>query len=453
MAFKKKTLLALASVAALTMPLAACGGDSNDGGTDTSNASGSISYWLWDANQLPAYEACAVKFEETSKIKVNITQMGWDDYWGKLTNGFVAGTAPDVFTNHLSRYPEFLAQDQLVPLDETLKKDNVDTSIYQPGLAELWVGQDGKRYGLPKDFDTVGLFYNKTIIQEAGITEDQLKTMAWNPTDGGTYEKIIAHLTVDANGKRGDEAGFDKTKVKIYGLGLDGGGGGGVGQTQWSFYTGTTDWSVTDKNPWGSKYNYDDERFQSTIKWWKSLIDKGYMPTLAAVTGQSSADIFAAGKYALTPQGSWMTNTFFGNDKVKVGLAPTPIGPNGKRSSMYNGLADSVWAGSKNQAAAIKWVEFLGSATCQDIVGEKAIVFPAIPSSTAKAEAAWKAKGVDVSAFTVHVADKTTFLFPITDNASKVTAIMEPAMDAVLTGKAEVSSFVEANKQVNALFS
>ena len=47
--------------------------------------------------------------------------------------------------------------------------------------------------------------------------------MTWNPTDGGTYEKTIAHLTVDKNGKRGDEPGFDKTKVEVYGLGLDGG--------------------------------------------------------------------------------------------------------------------------------------------------------------------------------------------------------------------------------------
>ena len=31
---------------------------------------------------------------------------------------------------------------------------------------------------------------------------------------------------------------------------------------------------------------------------------------------------------------------------VDVGVAPTPIGPSGKRASMYNGLADSVWVGT-----------------------------------------------------------------------------------------------------------
>ena len=116
---------------------------------------------------------------------------------------------------------------------------------------------------------------------------------------------------MDENGKRGDEPGFDKTKVKVYGLGLDGGSGGGVGQTQWSMYTGSNNWQFTDKNPWGTHYNYDQPAFQETIGWFSSLIEKGYMPSVAAVTGQGSSDIFAAGKYAMITNGSWMINSMF----------------------------------------------------------------------------------------------------------------------------------------------
>ncbi len=451
---------AVAAFAALALSLTACSGEAASPGSaggeaiDTSSASGEVNYWLWDNNQKPAYQQCADAFQSAnSGITVKITQYAWDDYWTGITNGFVAGTAPDVFTNHLSKYPEFVSQGQLVALDDTLAKDGVKTDIYQKGLADLWVGQDGKRYGLPKDFDTVAIFYNKALIKDAGVAEADLANLTWNPTDGGTYEKLIAHLTVDANGKRGDEAGFDKTKVKVYGLGLDGGSGGGNGQTQWSMYSGTTGWTVTDKNPWGSKYNYDAPEFQGTIAWMAGLAEKGYMPSLEAVTGQSSGDIFGAGKYAMITNGSWMINQMFGYKGIDTGLAPTPIGPNGKRSSMYNGLADSVWAGSKNKAAAVKWVEFLGSAACQDIIGKAGVVFPAIPSGTDAAGAAFKAKGIDAdSSFLVHVKDGTTFLFPITDHASQVTNIMQPAVDAVFAGKAEASSLSEANTQVNALF-
>jgi multiple sugar transport system substrate-binding protein len=451
---RRQALIGLAGIS-IAATAAACSSSSPSAGSSSgAEASGEVSYWLWDSNQQPVYQQVADAFHAANpNITVKITQYSWDDYWTNVTNGFVASTAPDVFTNHLSKYPEFVTQGQLVALDDQLKKDGVKTDIYQKGLADLWVGKDGKRYGLPKDFDTVSIFYNKDLIKAASVNEADLATLTWNPTDGGTYEKMIAHLTVDANGKRGDEAGFDKTKVKVYGLGLDGGSGGGNGQTQWSMYTGTTGWTFTDKNPWGKHYNYDKPEFQNTMAWMRSLIEKGYMPSIESITGQSSADIFGAGKYAMITNGSWMINQMFGYKGINTGLAPVPIGPNGKRSSMYNGLADSVWIGSKNQPAAIKWVEFLGSAAAQDIVGKSGVVFPAIPSGTDLAGQAFGAKTIDVnSSFLVHIKDGTTFLFPITDNASQVTGIMQPAVDAVFTGKAKADSLTAANTQVNALF-
>ena len=460
----KKLSAALVGLAALSLSLTACGGSgSSDSGSsdngdaiDTSAATGDINYWLWDAGQLPAYQACADAFHAANpNVNVKISQYAWDDYWGKITNGFVAGDAPDVFTDHLSKYGEFVSQDQLVPLDATLAKDGFNTNQYQPGLADLWVGQDGKRYGLPKDFDTTAIFYNESLVKDGGYAASDLQNLSWNPTDGGTYEKAIAHLTVDTSGKRGDEAGFDKSKIKVYGLGLDGGSGGnGAGQTQWSMYTGSTatPWTYTDKNPWGTHYNYDQPQFQEAFGWFKSLIDKGYMPSVAQVTGQDESSIFTAGKYAMVTNGSWNTNALAGNKDLSVGLAPNPVGPSGKRASMYNGLADSIWIGSKNKPAAAKWVEFLGSPDCQNIVGEKSVVFPAIPSATEKAQAAFKAKGIDVTPFLTQVSDKTTFLFPITDHAAGITNILQPAMDNVLSGKADVSSLTEANTQINQLF-
>ena len=374
---RKRLGLGIVGAAILSLALTACGGgggassggsaDSQGGTIDTSTATGDVSYWLWDTNQLPAYQACADAFHaKNPNVNVKITQYGWDDYWGKLTNGFVAGTAPDVFTNHLSKYPEMVSQEQLVPLDDTLKKDGIDTSIYQAGSGRL-VGRP-RRQALRS---AERLRHRRGLLQQeadrrAGVKEADLQNMTWNPTDGGTYEKTIAHLTVDQNGKRGDEAGFDKTKVKVYGLGLDGGSGGGNGQTQWSMYTGTLPWQFTDKNPWGTHYNYDNADFQKTMGWMASLIAKGYMPSIAAITGQSSTDLYAAGKYAMITNGDWVLGSMTGAKGVETGLAPTPVGPSGKRSSMYNGLADSIWVGSKNKPAAAKWVEFLGSADCQE---------------------------------------------------------------------------------------
>ncbi|WP_285243214.1 sugar ABC transporter substrate-binding protein [Pseudarthrobacter sp. fls2-241-R2A-127] len=443
----KKSLGAVAAAAAIAISLSACGG-----GSTSTEAKGEINYWLWDANQLPAYQQCADDFTKANPdIKVKVTQRGWGDYWTTLTNGFVAGNAPDVFADHLSKYPELAAKKQLLTLDDAVAKDHVDLSIYNKGLADLWVGQDGKRYGLPKDWDTVGLFYNKAMTDAAGITPEQMAKLDWNPQDGGSYEKAIAHLTVDKNGKRGDEAGFDKNNVAVYGLGLES-SGSGQGQTQWSFLTATTGWTHTDKNPWGTKFNYDDPRFQDTINWWAGLADKGYMPKLETTVGASMQDNFGAGKAAINTAGDWTIGQYTSYKGIETGIAPTPTGPNGKRASMFNGLADSIWAGTKNPAASVKWVEYLASSACQDVVAAKGVVFPAIKSSTDKAAAAFKAKGVDVTPFTQQVEDGTTFLFPIADKAAKVDGIMNPAMDAVVSGKAPASSLTQANEKVNALF-
>src|SRR2546430_729327 len=117
-----------------------------------------VTYWLWDANQLPAYQACAKDFERQNPgLHVKITQLGWDDYWTKLTASFIAGTQPDVFTDHIQKFGQFADLKVLEPLDDL----GVDDSAYQPGLAANWIGQDGHRYGTPKDWDTVALFYDK----------------------------------------------------------------------------------------------------------------------------------------------------------------------------------------------------------------------------------------------------------------------------------------------------
>src|SRR6476620_10146490 len=130
---KKKALTSLAAAAAAVLALSACGG-----GGSAEAGKGEINYWLWDANQLPAYKQCAEDFHKANPdITVKITQRGWDDYWTTLTNGFVAGTAPDVFTNHLSKYPEYAAKKQLLSLDEAVAKDGIKLESYTKGLAEL----------------------------------------------------------------------------------------------------------------------------------------------------------------------------------------------------------------------------------------------------------------------------------------------------------------------------
>lgn len=444
----KKIVTASAAAVATATLLTGCGGQSADDSGKTS-----ITYGLWDSNQLAMYEECATNFEAANpEYDIVIEQYGWDDYWSRITTGMVAGDTWDVFTSHVAYYPEFQANNQILPLDEYIERDNVDLGIYQEGLVELWQNPEGVQYGLPKDFDTVALFYNEQMTEEAGVTAEELSNLTWNPEDGGTYEEVIARLTVDANGVRGDEPGFDKDNVETYGLWMEG-AGGADGQTQWSFLTATLGWTQTDE-PWATEYNYDDDAFAKTLDWWYSLVEKGYMPSFEEQTGIAWADQLIAGNAALVPNGSWMTGYVFGSESETFtpAVAATPVGPNGERASMLNGLADNISATTDNPDAAWEWVKYLGSTECQDVVAEAAVVFPAIESSTEKAVAAFEEKGIDVEPFTTHVENGTTVLFPITDNKADVNAIITPVMESIMSGQSGTDALQPANEQVNQLF-
>ena len=455
----KRMRLGAAALSAVL--LAGCGWSGADQ-IPGSAGGGTIEYWLWDSAQQPGYQKCADAFaKQNPGLRVHISQYGWDVYWSKLTAGFIADTAPDVFTDHLAKFAQFVDLKVLRPLDDLGPTSDIRDEDYQEGLAALWKGQDGKRYGSPKDWDTVAMFYDPTAVREAGIDPATLETLEWNPQDGGTFEKTIARLTIDKNGIRGDEPGFDRNNVRQYGFGADGSGGASWGQTQWSPFTGSAGWQATDRNPWGSRFNLDDPVFQATLDWYFGLARKGYMPSFAEIGGNNAVGPdkqIQSGLAATALDGSWKIATFtnltdVAGKKLEIGIAPTPIGPSGKRASMFNGLADSVTTLTRQPENAAKWVKFLSGAECQDIIGESGVVFPARPGATEKAVAFNRAeRELDVTPFTDQVREKTTFLFPVTTNAADITALMVPRMDSVYIGDTPVSSLTSLNDQLDALF-
>jgi multiple sugar transport system substrate-binding protein len=151
---------------------------------------------------------------------------------------------------------------------------------------------------------------------------------------------------------------------------------------------------------------------------------KGFIMPLEQVTSLGGSAAFNSGLGALHSNGSWMIGDFVNNATFQFGFARLPEGPEG-RKSMFNGLADSIWVGTKHQEEAWQWVKYAASQECADVVGDFGVVFPAQQSGVDKALAAYEAKGLDVSAFTCRLPKPDgTFLFPVTDNASEISAIM-----------------------------
>jgi ABC-type glycerol-3-phosphate transport system substrate-binding protein len=136
-------------------------------------------------------EELAATFEQENNVKVTVEASPWVDYWTKLTTEMTSGNAPDVIEMYASRYPSF--RDQLTDISDT------EVNLDDYNAADALVGEDDEVYGLPYSHNTNALLYNKTLLAEAGIPEEQL---TWDPETGGTLLEAAKKLT------KGDVYGF-----------------------------------------------------------------------------------------------------------------------------------------------------------------------------------------------------------------------------------------------------
>ena len=432
---RRRTRLTAALVAA-SMPLAAAGCSSS---SSASSGPVTLSYALWDQTQQAGYQACADAFTaQNPDIKIKITQAAWGSYWQNLTTEMTAGDAPDVFVDHVAYYPQFVADNQILDISSDVASSGVNLDQYQPGLANLWV-DDGKRYGLPMDWDTEGLVYNTKSLKAAGVAPSTLSSLTWNPTNGGTFEKLIAELTVDDNGNNGLSPKFDKNHVKVYGF-VPTYDDGATGQNGWGDLAAENGFSFLPK-PFSTSYDYNSPALAQTISWFASLAQKGYAPPYSKSSSLGVQTVLDSGQGAMTILGSFDVSSYTGSTaKQSYGFAELPVGPDG-RKTFINDTSDAIWAGTSHPQQAWKWVEFLASPSCQDLVATKGVVFPAITEASKKAETARIAEGQDITPF-VQEAQATggTLIYPISQHEDQINTEVQSQLDAVWLGQSSAAA-------------
>lgn len=434
----------VAVFAAALFGLAACAPKAVDTNATT------IRHALWDANQRPLYAMCAKAFEAANPtLRIRFQQLGWDDYWTGLATGFVSGTAPDVFTNHLMRYPDFVLNGVMSDLAPRIAKDGVDIDIYEPNLVGMWRHDGRHQYALPTDWDSLAMLVNLDHVEAAGLKLDDLRKLDWNPKDGGSFGRAIERLTVDEQGKRPGDVGFDRKRVRVWGY-MTPGHGGMFGQSEWSHFAASTGWRYH-REPWDAELRYDDARFVDTMRWLASLPGKGVSPSRDQVGKIGAEAMFLAGRVAMLPSGSWMIGHFRRMARVKFAYVPLPVGPSGASTSMLNSLALSVWSGSKHQDASWQWVKYVGSRECQSRIAEQGVVYPAVRGLGQVSADVQARRGVDPRVY-VEAVQGTTFLAPIVARSAEINDLMGSAIERVLYGGADAQQvFGDVAPRVRAL--
>ncbi len=455
MRLRSRTLAALATAVAAVLLVGAC----SSGGSGGSASSSVINWWTWDPNQAAAYQVCANAFEKANPgVTVKISQYDVSDYFTKLTADMVAGDAPDAFQDSVQYFPGFAAQHQLLDLNPYISSSHYDLSQFSVGV-NAWKYTDGQQYGLPLDWAATGLYYNESLLKKAGYTQQDIDSLNWNPTNGGTFAKMIAHMTIDKNGVRGDQPGFNKNDVAVYGIGVLN-SDDFIGQNTWGNLTPTTGWTWGNKADWPTQINYDSPQFVQTMDWIKSLATDGYMPPFGEYTqanGQNSVadtELLGSSKVAMTMGGSWEVATFAKLTGITTGIAPTPIGPDGTRKVLSNSNGNTIWAGTKNPQLAWKWVSYMGSAQCQTIASEKnGSFFPSIASAMDAMSATEAKQGINLNVFTQYEKQDSLYTAPAYPNGTALQAAEQPLLDEFFDGSAGNSIFATMQSKASSVLS
>ncbi|MCU1495231.1 MAG: extracellular solute-binding protein family 1 [Acidimicrobiaceae bacterium] len=353
-----------------------------------------LTYMLWDPNQEVGYKQSIAQFEKKYPyIHVNVEQVTGAAYWQKLTTSIAGGNAPDLFWDNSSYFPTFLKDGGLLSVDQFIKSNNVNLSDYYSSLLPLFKS-GGHYYGLTKDWDTVAMIFNKTMLNKAGLA--QPANLTWNPTTGGTLLKYAEDLTLDSSGKHAGQPGFDPNHIVQYGFSPNlAGGSWQTGYGNFLAEAGVTYF----KN---GKWQYATPTAVQVFTFLNNLVYKWHVAPPATVTASPTynavTDSFASGKVAMYMDGDWDLSTIASSVKFPWGIAPLPSGPKG-RVSVTNGLGINVYSHTKNpQAAGLLWA-WLTNKSTQSLMSSEGYVWGSMPSVDSLFVKYWSGKGLNVSPF------------------------------------------------------
>ncbi|MGH2613802.1 MAG: ABC transporter substrate-binding protein [Thermomicrobiales bacterium] len=311
-----------------------------------------ITYGFWDAAQQPAVEQQIAAFKELRpNITVEPQVVPWDDYWTKLQTGVAGGATNDVFWMNADGLPVYASQGALAPIQDLIDDGSIDASPYPESLRSIYTF-DGTAYGIPRDFDTIALFYNKDHFDAAGL---EYPTGDWNWDD---LRAAAEQLTI----KEGETA------------------------SQWGYASALSGQQNVYNLIWqneGQLLNEDQTESRlgepaacEALQFAGDFIADGLSPSVAVMQANDPHEmLFPAGVVSMIFGGSWNALTF-SQANPAIALAPLPQGK--VRASAIHGLANVIWSGGQNQCAALEWVTFLASPEAERILGETGTVIPAM---------------------------------------------------------------------------
>jgi len=173
-------------------------GETDKPGTPDKGSSTQTSAIVWGDWMLsedayaPIYQAMVDSFTDAyPDIKVETYFQPYSQYLDQLLIAAAAGNAPDIVHIKSEWMPQFMALDAVKEVTSVVSKELLDD--YNKAAIDA-ITYDGKLMGLPWFTNAYAMFYNKNLLDKAGITElpknlDELIDAAYKISALGTDEK------------------------------------------------------------------------------------------------------------------------------------------------------------------------------------------------------------------------------------------------------------------------
>lgn len=339
---KLKRMMAVSLVAAmgLTM-LSACGNSSSgDSAASSSGESSTLNVKIWDSTQLEGIRQICDEWSAQSGVDVQVEVVNWDNYWTLLEAGASGGQMPDVFWMHSNNSQRYMDAKLLLDLNDYIDADeSIDMNNYYADIVDLYTQDDGTHYAIPKDYDTVALWYNKDMFDAAGVEY---------PTNDWTWEDLY-------------EAGKALTKDGKYGMAMD------TDLNQEGYYNIVYSYGGYIINDDKTESGWDDPKTVEAMEMWGKIV-KDCMPPQSMMSESGEIDMFTSQVTAMQLMGSWRVAALQEYD-CNWGVVNIPYHDAngngqcdaGERVSIYNGLGWAAAASTANPDAAYSLISYLCS--------------------------------------------------------------------------------------------
>jgi len=351
-------------ITALTL-LCGCASAWGFGSSGSANGTVNLTYALWDPHEQVGYQASIDEFEKLHpNIKVTIENIPYGSYEQKVTAEFITGGAPDLYWVNTPWLATFIKDGMLTNLTPLIKASNINMAQYYPQLVALHSVGD-KIYGLPKDWDTIALYYNKAYFAKLHLAVPA--NLTWNANGTGSFETFLN----DPQAGWGDYVAETGGKILPY--------------------------------PNAPKASLTTPQVQEGMSFLTKTLTDDHVIVPATLSGPNAngnnlEQLFSAGQVAMWEAGDWNTVSVKTSVTFPVGVATLPIGPDG-RVSVFNGLIDGLNSHTPYPKQAWELEQWLGSAQSQAILGSGGYVWPAIKSLDPLFLNYWQKQGIDMSAF------------------------------------------------------